>query len=74
MGPEPPVVPEQGHAHSTYGCLVAPFDLDAYAAQLRRLCQDVELRSRLSQAAQTHCLDYSPERIRSRWEEIFSQL
>ena len=26
--------------------LVAPFDLDAYAAQLRRLCQDVELRSR----------------------------
>ena len=26
------------------------------------------------QAAQTHCLDYSPERIRSRWEEIFSQL
>lgn len=59
---------------STYGCLVAPFDLDAYAAQLRRLCQDVELRSRLSQAAQTHCLDYSPERIRSRWEEIFSQL
>ena len=60
--------------NSTYGCLVAPFDLDAYAAQLRRLCQDVELRSRLSQAAQTHCLDYSPERIRSRWEEIFSQL
>ena len=59
---------------STYGCLVAPFDLDAYAAQLRRLCQDVELRSRLSQAAQIHCLDYSPERIRSRWEEIFSQL
>ena len=59
---------------STYGCLVAPFDLDAYAAQLRRLCQDVELRSRLSQAAQTHCLDYSSERIRSRWEEIFSQL
>ena len=59
---------------STYGCLVAPFDLDTYAAQLRRLCQDVELRSRLSQAAQTHCLDYSPERIRSRWEEIFSQL
>lgn len=59
---------------SPYGCLVAPFDLDAYAAQLRRLCQDVELRSRLSQAAQTHCLDYSPERIRSRWEEIFSQL
>ena len=59
---------------STYGCLVAPFDLDAYAAQLRRLCLDVELRSRLSQAAQTHCLDYSPERIRSRWEEIFSQL
>lgn len=59
---------------STYGCLVAPFDLDAYAAQLRRLCQDVELRSRLSQAAQTHCLDYSPERIRLRWEEIFSQL
>ena len=59
---------------STYGCLVAPFDLDAYAAQLRRLCQDVELRSHLSQAAQTHCLDYSPERIRSRWEEIFSQL
>lgn len=59
---------------STYGCLVAPFDLDAYAAQLRRLCQDVELRSRLSQAAQTHCLDYSPKRIRSRWEEIFSQL
>lgn len=59
---------------STYGCLVAPFDLDAYAAQLRRLCQDVELRNRLSQAAQTHCLDYSPERIRSRWEEIFSQL
>ena len=59
---------------STYGCLVAPFDLDAYAAQLRRLCQDVELRSRLSQAAQTRCLDYSPERIRSRWEEIFSQL
>ena len=59
---------------STYGCLVAPFDLDAYATQLRRLCQDVELRSRLSQAAQTHCLDYSPERIRSRWEEIFSQL
>lgn len=59
---------------STYGCLVAPFDLGAYAAQLRRLCQDVELRSRLSQAAQTHCLDYSPERIRSRWEEIFSQL
>ena len=59
---------------STYGCLVAPFDLDAYAAQLRRLCQDVELRSRLSQAAQTHCLDYSPERICSRWEEIFSQL
>ena len=59
---------------STYGCLVAPFDLDAYAAQLRRLCQDVELRSRLSQAAQTHCLDYSPEPIRSRWEEIFSQL
>lgn len=59
---------------STYGCLVAPFDLDAYAAQLRRLCQDVELRSRLSQAAQMHCLDYSPERMRSRWEEIFSQL
>ena len=59
---------------STYGCLVAPFDLDAYAAQLRRLCQDVELRSRLSQVAQTHCLDYSPERIRLRWEEIFSQL
>lgn len=59
---------------STYGCIVAPFDLDAYAAQLRRLCQDVELRSRLSQAAQTHCLDYSPERIRLRWEEIFSQL
>ena len=59
---------------STYGCLVAPFDLDAYAAQLRRLCQDVELRCRLSQAAQTHCLDYSPERMRSRWEEIFSQL
>ena len=59
---------------STYGCLVAPFDLDAYAAQLRRLCQDVELRSRLSQAAQIHCLDYSPEQIRSRWEEIFSQL
>ena len=59
---------------STYGCLVAPFDLDAYAAQLRRLCQDVELRSRLSQAAQTHCLDYSPEQIRSRWEEIFSHL
>jgi glycosyltransferase, family 1 len=59
---------------STYGCLVAPFDLDAYAAQLRRLCQDVELRNRLSQAAQTHCLDYSPERMRSRWEEIFSQL
>ena len=59
---------------STYGCLVAPFDLDGYAAQLRRLCQDVELRSRLSQAAQTHCLDYSPERIRLRWEEIFSQL
>ena len=54
--------------------LLLPLTLDAYAAQLRRLCQDVELRCRLSQAAQAHCLDYSPERIRSRWEEIFSQL
>ena len=59
---------------SSYGCLVPPFDLEAYGAQLLRLCQDDALRYHLSESAQAHSLNYTPTRNASRWEELFSQL
>ena len=59
---------------SSYGCLIPPFDLEAYGAQLLRLCQDDALRYRLSESARAHSLDYTPTRNAPRWEELFSQL
>ena len=61
-------------ADSSYGILVPPFDMEAYAAGLLRLCTDEELRCRLARAAIEHSKQYTPEQNASRWEQLFGRL
>lgn len=61
-------------ADSSYGILVPPFDMEAYAAGLLRLCTDEELRCRLAHAAIEHSKQYTPEQNTSRWEQLFGRL
>lgn len=56
------------------GVLVHPFSLSQYAQRLIRLCRDTDYRAKLQQGCLSKRLEYSPERSREAWEEIFKRL
>ena len=56
------------------GVLVRPFSLSQYARRLVRLCRDTDYRAKLQQGCLSKRLEYSPERSREAWEEIFQRL
>lgn len=56
------------------GVLIRPFSLSQYARQLVRLCRDTDYREKLQQGCLSKRLEYSPERSREAWEEIFERL
>ena len=59
---------------SAYGILVPPFDMEAYADSLLRLCTNEDLRCRMARAAIEHSKQYTPEQNASRWEQLFGRL
>ena len=56
------------------GVLIRPFSLSQYARRLVRLCRDTDYRAKLQQGCLSKRLEYSPERSREAWEEIFQRL
>ena len=52
--------------------LIAPFDLDAYAAQLRRIMTDSAWRRDLAEKALRKAADYTEERIGRLWDELLA--
>ncbi|GIH93764.1 glycosyltransferase family 4 protein [Planobispora siamensis] len=56
------------------GLLVAPEDVDALAAAIRRLVADRELRRRMGAAALVTVRDYAPDRVMPQWENLFAEL
>jgi glycosyltransferase involved in cell wall biosynthesis len=56
------------------GLLVPPRDVEAFAAALRRLMGDRDLRRRLGAAAARTAHDYTPEVVMPKWEDLFSAL
>lgn len=52
--------------------LVQPFDLDAYAAQLRRIMTDDAWRRTLAEKALRKAADYSLEHIGQLWDELLA--
>jgi glycosyltransferase, family 1 len=56
------------------GVLIRPFSLSQYAQRLIRLCRDTGYRAKLQQGCLSKRLEYSPERSREAWAEIFQRL
>ncbi len=55
------------------GVLVPPFDLDAYAEALKKLCLDEELRQSLQKNCLLKRLDYTHSTNESVWAELLSE-
>ncbi|MDO5676878.1 MAG: glycosyltransferase [Propionibacteriaceae bacterium] len=56
------------------GLLVPPNDEEAFAASLRTLLLDPELRSAMGRAAQHHSASFSPARIAQRWGHMLARV
>jgi glycosyltransferase involved in cell wall biosynthesis len=56
------------------GLLYPPGDVDALASLLRRLADDVELRSRLGAQARKVVVMYSPERVAEQIVDVYEQV
>ena len=57
------------------GVLIRPLSAwSQYARQLVRLCRDTDYRAKLQQGCLSKRWEYSPERSREAWEEIFQRL
>jgi len=56
------------------GLLVPPKDVDAYAAALREMMDDEELRRRCGEAAVESAKAYEMERIGPSWDALLEQL
>jgi glycosyltransferase involved in cell wall biosynthesis len=56
------------------GILVPPGDVDAFAAALRSLVEDVELRRRLGEAALEKARVYDAEETGRRWQRLVGEL
>lgn len=52
------------------GRLIGPFDLNAYAAELIKLCKNDEMRINLSKACLAKCVDYAPHVNDAYWCQI----
>ncbi|WP_114571689.1 glycosyltransferase family 4 protein [Exiguobacterium flavidum] len=60
--------------HETDGLLAPEGDIEAFAAQLRRLIESDELRHRLAEGAVRRSRDYSTEVIGQKWETLLHEV
>ena len=56
------------------GFLVEPGDKETFAARLRQLIEDEELRRRMGQAAKVNSQRFSLDNVMKQWEELFAEL
>ena len=56
------------------GFLVEPGDKETFAARLRQLIEDEELRRRMGQAAKIHSQRFSLENVMKQWVDLFAEL
>ena len=51
-----------------------PGDKETFAARLRQLIEDEELRRRMGQAAKVNSQRFSLDNVMKQWEELFAEL
>lgn len=56
------------------GFLVEPGDKETFAARLRQLIEDEELRRRMGQAAKINSQRFSLDNVMKQWEDLFAEL
>ena len=56
------------------GFLVEPGDKETFAARLRQLIEDEELRRRMGQAAKINSQRFSLENVMKQWVDLFAEL
>ena len=56
------------------GFLVEPGDKETFAARLRQLIEDEELRRRMGQAAKINSQRFSLEHVMKQWVDLFAEL
>ena len=56
------------------GFLVEPGDMETFAARLRQLIEDEELRRRMGQAAKVNSQRFSLDNVMKQWEDLFAEL
>lgn len=56
------------------GFLVEPGDKETFAARLRQLIEDEELRRRMGQAAKVNSQRFSLDNVMKQWEDLFAEL
>lgn len=56
------------------GCLIRPFDVDAYANQLIRLIQDADLRQTIGANAHVTSGHFAIDDIANQWKKLFDEL
>ena len=56
------------------GFLVEPGDMETFAARLRQLIEDEELRRRMGQAAKINSQRFSLDNVMKQWEDLFAEL
>lgn len=56
------------------GFLVEPGDKESFAARLRQLIEDEELRRRMGQAAKINSQRFSLDNVMKQWEDLFAEL
>ena len=56
------------------GFLVEPGDMETFAARLRQLIEDEELRRRMGQTAKINSQRFSLDNVMKQWEDLFAEL
>ncbi|GGO19723.1 hypothetical protein GCM10010116_39520 [Microbispora rosea subsp. aerata] len=69
-----PTGPRDVLTDGTDGLLVPGEDVDAFAAALKRLIADRDLRLRMGAAAAATAREYAPENVMPLWENLFTEL
>lgn len=68
------MTPPTAQAESSDGIVVPPRDIAAFAAGLRRLIEDVDLRRELGMRARENVRRFAPDAIGEQWEQVFALL
>ncbi len=67
-------IPELADVPEDIGLKVRPFDIDALAAAITRLCQDHPFRQTLGEAAWRYAQDFDWDRIATHYERFFVEI